>query len=366
MLPHSNTGVGVFTCVSCEIRFPSADLQRMHMKTEWHRYNLKRRVAQLPAVPADVFQLKVQQQRSSEKYDEFGFKLDNRKTRTPRWSRQKPQTTIRSMSPVSVTSTFTLGSELSDRSRSPSVVSPTRSGNTTDIDEFFSSDDEVTGSDGSLKTYEPEHPAETQPLPVTTCYLCGENHGSLEDNVTHMYSHGLYIPEQSSLVDLAGLIRFLSDVVVIDNECLKCGFVGKNLEGIRQHMMEKGHCVVPYETEDDQLLLSTFYSPPQIKLVRVEDECVVDSSGVELQLANGARLGNRQYMRYFRQNLYERPVSDGDKTVSCVYEESDYLNRRLKRSIKVDHVAQRRADQKFLVSRMKKQNKIRYFRDEII
>ena len=40
----------LFTCVTCSVAFKQADLQRDHYKTDWHRYNLKRRVADLPAV----------------------------------------------------------------------------------------------------------------------------------------------------------------------------------------------------------------------------------------------------------------------------------------------------------------------------
>ncbi|OBA20819.1 hypothetical protein METBIDRAFT_43403, partial [Metschnikowia bicuspidata var. bicuspidata NRRL YB-4993] len=43
------------TCVSCALEFPDAPAQRAHMKLDWHRYNLKRRVAQLPAISEAVF-----------------------------------------------------------------------------------------------------------------------------------------------------------------------------------------------------------------------------------------------------------------------------------------------------------------------
>ena len=46
-----NQSVGVqFTCITCTVGFQNADLQREHYKTDWHRYNLKRKVASLPPV----------------------------------------------------------------------------------------------------------------------------------------------------------------------------------------------------------------------------------------------------------------------------------------------------------------------------
>jgi len=54
-----------FTCLNCDARFASADVQRDHYKTDWHRYNLKRRVAQLPPVTAEEFQQRVLSARSA-------------------------------------------------------------------------------------------------------------------------------------------------------------------------------------------------------------------------------------------------------------------------------------------------------------
>ncbi|KAG9625428.1 hypothetical protein KCV04_g12192, partial [Aureobasidium melanogenum] len=48
-----------FTCNTCQVAFRSSDLQRTHMQSDWHRYNLKRRVASLPPLTSEVFAEKV-------------------------------------------------------------------------------------------------------------------------------------------------------------------------------------------------------------------------------------------------------------------------------------------------------------------
>ena len=48
-----------FTCNTCQVAFRSSDLQRAHMQTDWHRYNLKRRVASLPPLSSEIFTEKV-------------------------------------------------------------------------------------------------------------------------------------------------------------------------------------------------------------------------------------------------------------------------------------------------------------------
>lgn len=53
------TRSNIFTCNSCQIQFSLSEDQRNHMKGEWHRYNLKRRVAQLPPIDEELFTSKV-------------------------------------------------------------------------------------------------------------------------------------------------------------------------------------------------------------------------------------------------------------------------------------------------------------------
>lgn len=49
----------LFTCLTCQVAFHTADRQRTHYRTDWHRYNLKRKVAELAPVTAEAFANKV-------------------------------------------------------------------------------------------------------------------------------------------------------------------------------------------------------------------------------------------------------------------------------------------------------------------
>ncbi|XP_048363182.1 zinc finger protein 622 isoform X2 [Sphaerodactylus townsendi] len=53
-----------YTCITCCVAFKDAEVQRAHYKTDWHRYNLKRKVAKMPPVTAENFQERVLAQRS--------------------------------------------------------------------------------------------------------------------------------------------------------------------------------------------------------------------------------------------------------------------------------------------------------------
>lgn len=351
----SNPQTAGFTCNTCGIRFVTAELQRQHMKTDWHRYNLKRRVALLPSISSDVFAEKVlelQKLDHDEDEDEYGFHVNSRKHRgekqltkkdlkqQARWAERGRSETSgmeqRSHSPASVASTFSefsLGDSehLSDFDTGSE---PNYSDSADDLDWQDTDDDsEVLTADET-----DEEPLEI--LPNYFCFYCGKNNAELEQNVRHMsHTHGLYLPERSYLVDLDGLLTFVNEVISIDNECLTCGFQGKSLESVRQHMTTKGHCKIPYESRDEKLMFSEFYNfdvdepksftRTQSKKVSFQEAATEDDyttihvdkdldSNLELTLPTGHKVGHRSMVRYHRQNLQPRELPEASKTVALV------------------------------------------------
>ncbi|GMG26604.1 unnamed protein product [Ambrosiozyma monospora] len=179
-------------------------------------------------------------------------------------------------------------------------------------------------------------------IPLENCLFCNKKHDTLEDNIDHMFkSHGLYLPEVKYLVDKSGLINYLSEKIGFGNVCLVCHYQGRNIESVRQHMLSKSHCKIPYETEDEKLEISNFYdftsSYDQVEDGDGDADEWEDISGDEagnsdeesdipednlyvnsyqLHLPNGSVAGHRSLARYYRQNLRpERELSEGQGTV---------------------------------------------------
>jgi len=48
-----------YTCLTCKVLFQNIEAQREHYKQEWHKYNLKRKVAGLPSITEDEFNEKI-------------------------------------------------------------------------------------------------------------------------------------------------------------------------------------------------------------------------------------------------------------------------------------------------------------------
>lgn len=64
LLP-AGKGTMSYTCISCRVAFTDGEVQRAHYKTDWHRYNLKRKVADMPPVTAENFEERVLAQRTA-------------------------------------------------------------------------------------------------------------------------------------------------------------------------------------------------------------------------------------------------------------------------------------------------------------
>lgn len=356
-----------FKCNSCLIQFLDSDAQRYHMKTDWHRYNLKRRVAGLTPVDAAVFAEKLNQSKKyEEKVDEFGFKVlpdinnDKKHRHNLHITRGRNLNEVdhkREISPASISgfSSFSLGDSVYSKAGTHSDIESnfetgSEAGTHSDFDDDYQNIDDDENNDNNDNDNEI---LETSIQPITSCIYCGLPHTDLEVNVTHMFkNHGLYLPERSYLIDLKGLLEFLISIIVLDNECLCCNFKGKNLESIRAHVTSKGHCRLPFETKEEKALLSRFYdfSPinseiqpssssnsnkkvgfndtDEINIIsdNSDDEngindnytvATIDPIDSQLSLPNGSRLGHRSLQRYYRQNVHV-PVnpSQGQLTIS--------------------------------------------------
>lgn len=64
-----------YTCISCRVLFQTPELQREHFKSDWHRYNLKRKVAGIPPSTLVQFELKTKQYKLRHEHinDEFEY-----------------------------------------------------------------------------------------------------------------------------------------------------------------------------------------------------------------------------------------------------------------------------------------------------
>jgi pre-60S factor REI1 len=296
-----NSASHPYTCNTCQVAYRNIDLQKGHMKSDWHRYNLKRRVASLPPISADVFTEKVIQARAvttaeADKayferacevcqktyYSENAYQnhLSSQKHKVKLSSSDSPRADDEATSVVS--SSFSLGDPIPVRRNSvdsdaeeefnqviegfsrsnisaeqrPSPVkrpsNPQPAGNETEAKEA------QNGRESNNTT-----PVQSQAVPawsLKSCIFCNYSSPTVPLNVHHMERfHGMFIPEKPYLVNLDGLIDQLQHRVHDGHECLYCGKISSTVFGVQTHMRDKGHCKIPFTTEQEQLDIGEFY-----------------------------------------------------------------------------------------------------------
>lgn len=194
-------------------------------------------------------------------------------------------------------------------------------------------------------------------LTLEQCLFCSESLTSLENNLTHMSAaHSFFVPDAEYLVDISGLIVYLGEKIAVGNVCLYCNRDFRTMDAVRKHMLDKGHCKIAYDSEEERLEISDYYdftsSYPEAQKKKSNDEGeeewedmdddddddnddgdvdeVVEEGGssddedelssnqvtygdtpYELVLPSGARIGHRSMRRYYTQSFI--PLARGRK-----------------------------------------------------
>ncbi|KAL7754991.1 hypothetical protein ACKLNR_014748 [Fusarium oxysporum f. sp. zingiberi] len=148
-------------------------------------------------------------------------------------------------------------------------------------DERSSTDDETGDENETSGSAIPEFDS-------TKCIICTHNDESFDKSLIHMETaHGLRIPFRDHLiVDLETVIWYLYFLVATYRECIYCGTRRRTVEGIQQHMRDKGHCRVELTDE-----MQEFYDLEGLKAHGRENAVSVDNES--LRLSSGKILSHR-------------------------------------------------------------------------
>jgi pre-60S factor REI1 len=157
------------------------------------------------------------------------------------------------------------------------------------------------------------------------CLFCYKDSDGPEINLKHMSSeHGLYIPEIEHLSSLETIVGYLRTVVTEYHECLYCGMIKHSAEGIRRHMLDKGHCMINLDREPELLEFWEFSDSdghdtddeeaPKPRTRKNDTPASSDLSQGEYILPSGKVIGSRSKAREAR--LFARRTASADEEIS--------------------------------------------------
>ncbi|KAK4797457.1 hypothetical protein SAY86_029783 [Trapa natans] len=358
------------TCNACNKEFADDSEQKLHYKSEWHRYNLKRKVAGVPGVTEGLFlarqaTLAQENSKSCETPMLYSCAICNKGYRSnkaldqhlnsrnhvarvaQRIGDQEERTTVRPLSQRAVNRPI-LHKQLDNLdsedeweevgSDEELIGEATKSLNGLNIDE-----------DGDMEEDASEEDDDMFELNPSCCFMCDLQHDSIEQCMIHMHKHhGFFIPDVEYLKDPTGLLTYLGLKVKRDYMCLYCNercHPFSSLEAVRKHMDAKSHCKVHYggggEDEEGELeefydYSSSFVDENGKQLVAVGDldnNIELGTAGSELIISRRTdvgvstrALGSREYTRYYRQK--PRPSSANNAALAIALA-SSYRNMGL-------------------------------------
>ncbi|XP_074286838.1 cytoplasmic 60S subunit biogenesis factor REI1 homolog 1 [Silene latifolia] len=344
------------TCNACNKEFIDDSDQKLHYKSEWHRYNLKRKVAGVPGVTEALFQarqsaLAEEKNKLNETPMLYSCGLCGKGYRSSKAHAQH----LKSKSHL-VRASQEENHPIEENTIIRPLVrrTPVRPPPEEDVDseeseeseweEVDPEEDMVDDATNSLTSMnmngKPADAVDTdvedgfeEDVDPTCCFMCDLENPSLETCMVHMHKkHGFFVPDIEYLKDPKGLLTYLSLKVRRDLLCLYCNercHPFSSLEAVRKHMDAKGHCKVRYGDGDDEeeVELEDFYDYSSSymdedgkQLVAVNDDGAnaveFGCGGSELILkrrtqsgVSAKTLGSREFLRYYKQKPRPPPAN---------------------------------------------------------
>ncbi|KAI8366318.1 C2H2 type zinc-finger-domain-containing protein [Choanephora cucurbitarum] len=312
---------GLYTCLACQVAFKSAEGQRNHYRSDWHRYNLKRKVVSLPPVTLEQFSAKSDAREAQEVQVQKEEEANKNNTYCATCRKSFGSTNQYDNHIQSKKHKETLAKQASKQEATPNEnTGPKETQMDLRITEETTEEEMLAMIDEKIKT--------APRLEETDCLFCTHKSETFEDNMTHMTNvHSLFIPDIEFLVDLRGLIRYLGEKITVGNVCIFCNGKGKSMrsvDAVRKHMNDKGHCKIAYDEDDDAAELVDFYdfssSYPQAEDgEEVDIDAELEGMTAQLSLAddemslvlpNGNVVGHRHMKRYYDQKLKPEETRD--------------------------------------------------------
>ncbi|CAD6338523.1 unnamed protein product [Miscanthus lutarioriparius] len=305
------------TCNACNVVFVDDERKRIHYRSEWHRYNLKRKVAGVPGVTEALFLAW-----------EAALSIGTTPTlyTCPLCEKEYTSSRAHEQHLSSRSHLMRAASQEPSRSSTAGGITPLPVRATTTVEE--DGDDELanesTSNSMQADSSRRDEEMEEVDLDPSCCFMCDLKHGTVDDCMVHLHrKHGFFVPDSEYLKDSCGFLTYVGLKVKRDFICLYCDDrrrAFQSLEAVRKHMHAKGHCKVRFgdggddeapDLEDFYDYSSSYADVDGKQLVAAADgNCGIELGigGSELVITNksgkGTRvrsLGSREFIRYYRQ-----------------------------------------------------------------
>jgi len=190
-----------FSCLTCNIVFNKKEIRDDHYKSEWHRYNLHRKLANLPPITLDKFETRIianektENQKEQQNCDICQKKFTNDKQYKNHLMSKKHKEKMKNVNTknqISETVNIKTKMDISDE---------------TDIDSDYENS-----------------------IELNDCLFCDHHSKNVKRNLKHMMiKHSFFVPDPEYCIDQKGLLISLASKIYQDYQCIWCNDSGKQI-----------------------------------------------------------------------------------------------------------------------------------------
>eukprot|EP00347_Sterkiella_histriomuscorum_P017477 403349212 len=285
--PYSQNQDKQVICSSCRIQFSNVMDYKLHIISEFHIFNQKRKILGLEPITEEIFEQKKatvalseinsqqsdilfkcypckKQFKSIEQLDQHKFSKNHKKN-DKIYQQQNPldnsqnnlpsqqSSMFHNMSKDNAHSKFLLDHSLGDKNNS-SIIDNHDSQNSDDkftdpTQEHYEQQEkqrkQLEENGGSVGTDQDDSriPQRTSLESLRVCLFCNREFPGVKKCLDHMRnSHSFFILDIDCCINLKGLLTYIAERVQLGYLCLFCNKMFKNSRRCQQHMMDKSHC----------------------------------------------------------------------------------------------------------------------------
>ena len=293
----------VTSCNTCKLSFESIEEVKLHYRDELHVLNSKRRAQNLPPVSMEDFRRLPKKPQPNKRLGSSANTVVSQKPK--KGSRPSDKS-----DDVSITSKSTVHSKQAiDATKDEHVRSLiAKLGISEERADSIINKALVDVEDEHSDLSEDEEPEPPLPCAPNISIFDGKEFKSTEDCVKYMYlKYGFFIPDQEYLMDINGLLNYLSEKVKLGGICLYCQKQFPPGRPCMNHMISKSHCKVRYEDGIDLDEYEDFYDYSacyeDVSDSEDEEEVLQINAAGDLILPNGCIAGHRKRRIYYKQYL---------------------------------------------------------------
>ncbi|KAF9938542.1 hypothetical protein BGZ67_010691 [Mortierella alpina] len=271
------------TCLTCGIRLPSLETQQLHHKSDWHTYNLKRKMVYLPPVASEVFAQLVTASREQANPAEVA-QPECVPCGKKYLSFQAYDNHVNSKKHKQIAAAY------EKKQQSKGIASTDSSSSTAAVETGTTAPTTTTTTTATTT----KDPVEQLAPSETVCLFCSHSAADASTNYEHMRTaHGFFLPSIERLIDLSGMLTYLAEKLVHDHDCLWCtpsvfsqnlkpdqelhsGFA--TLASVRRHMLDKGHCKLAMDHGAEREYADFYLPSNDLDSDNEDDDATEDSS----------------------------------------------------------------------------------------